>query len=38
MDREKQLADDMLHEYEDKEAEMENKAVIDFLKTIKYLV
>lgn len=38
MDRKRRLANDILHEYENKEGKLENKAVIDFLKTIEYLI
>jgi hypothetical protein len=38
MDKKRRLANDILHEYENRPSDLEDKAIIDFLRTIKYLV
>lgn len=38
MDKKRRLANDILHEYESRQSDLEDKAIIDFLRTIKYMV
>ena len=38
MDKKRRLANDILHEYENRTSDLEDKAIIEFLRTIKYLV